>query len=353
MHKNGHSSPNGTSDSKDGRPVAVDLFAGAGGLSLGFEQAGFDVVSAVEFDPIHAATHAHNFPHTAVICRDIRELSGSEIRSAAGLGRRAIDAVVGGPPCQGFSQIGHRMLDDPRNALVFHFVRLVDELRPRTLVMENVPGMAAGPHAAFVSELVGAFGEIGYRLCLPYRILNASSYGVPQDRRRLFLIGARRDVKLPDYPMPRTRPPLRPSDSAEDFNLDDLPITPTVLDAIRDLPDIDEFDDLFQSDWLRMKLRGGSEYARILRGDQEDPTDLSYPRGRDNRLQTGFLRARHTEESRRRFQETVPGSTEPISRFLRLNPSGLSNTLRSGTASDRGAFGLPGQSTPSFHGASP
>jgi DNA (cytosine-5)-methyltransferase 1 len=128
------------------RPVAVDLFAGVGGLSLGFEQAGFDIVAAVEMDPIHAATHKINFPHCAVICRDVRTLTGVEIRAAANLGNRTIDAVIGGPPCQGFSLIGHRVLDDPRNSLVFHFLRIVGELRPRTFVMENVPGMATGPH---------------------------------------------------------------------------------------------------------------------------------------------------------------------------------------------------------------
>src|SRR5881397_2875976 len=98
------------------RPIAVDLFAGAGGLSLGFEQAGFDIVAAVEWDPIHAATHKINFPYSAVICADVRALSGEDLRRRAGIERKAIDVVVGGPPCQGFSLIGHRVLEDARNA---------------------------------------------------------------------------------------------------------------------------------------------------------------------------------------------------------------------------------------------
>lgn len=85
------------------RPVAVDLFAGAGGLSLGFEQAGFDVAAAVEIDPIHAATHRYNFPDCATIPKPIAEVSGRELRSVSGIGDREVDIVVGGPPCQGFS----------------------------------------------------------------------------------------------------------------------------------------------------------------------------------------------------------------------------------------------------------
>ena len=87
------------------RPIAIDLFAGAGGMSLGFEQAGFDVVAAVEVDLVHAAIHKFNFPECAVLCRDISKISGSEIRKAAGIGGRKVDVVVGGAPCQGFSLI--------------------------------------------------------------------------------------------------------------------------------------------------------------------------------------------------------------------------------------------------------
>ena len=116
------------------RPIGIDLFAGAGGLSLGFEQAGFDVAAAVEYDPIHAATHRFNFPRTAVLARSVVGLSGEEIREVAGIGRQPITVVFGGAPCQGFSLIGHRALDDPRNSLVREFVRIVTELSPSYFV---------------------------------------------------------------------------------------------------------------------------------------------------------------------------------------------------------------------------
>lgn len=324
------------------RPVCIDLFAGAGGLSLGFEQAGFDIAAAVEFDPIHAAVHELNFPNSATICQDVRGLTGAMIREVAKLGRRPIDVVVGGPPCQGFSLIGKRVLGDPRNELVFHYVRLVDELRPKTFVFENVAGMASGGHHKLLDELIARFEEIGYKVRLPYRILNASHFGVPQNRRRLILLGARRDTPLPEYPDPVVVPRGEKRRNGNHGQLSlDLALGPSVLDAIRDLPDIDAFPELFESDTLPHRLNGGTEYALRLRGESRDPGDFSYVRNVDSGILTGCRRADHTPKSRRRFASTVPGVTEPISRFLRLAPDGLCNTLRAGTASDRGGFTSP------------
>jgi DNA (cytosine-5)-methyltransferase 1 len=181
----------------------VDLFSGAGGLSLGAEQAGFDVLAAMEYDPVHAAAHAYNFPKTAVVCRDARKVSGEDIREAATEGWRLhrrrgawdgkLDAVFGGPPCQGFSVGGLGERDDERNRLVFDFARLVGELRPRYFVMENVPGMqgAQGEDGPLLDELREALKAAGYAVADPW-VLNACFAGVPQDRRRLFLAGARR-----------------------------------------------------------------------------------------------------------------------------------------------------------------
>ena len=94
-------------------------------MSLGFEQAGFDVVAAVEIDPVHCATHLFNFPHSTIIPRSVVGLSAADIREASGLGDREVDCVFGGPPCQGFSLIGQRSLEDPRNHLVLEFIRIV------------------------------------------------------------------------------------------------------------------------------------------------------------------------------------------------------------------------------------
>ncbi|MEL6461923.1 MAG: DNA cytosine methyltransferase, partial [Cyanobacteria bacterium J06621_15] len=134
------------------RPIAVDLFAGAGGMSLGFEQAGFDVLAAVELDPIHCAIHEFNFPFWSTLCANVEKTSGEEIRESSQIKNQEIDVVFGGSPCQGFSMMGKRALDDPRNSLVFHFLRLILELKPKYFVFENVPGLTVGEHRKFLLE---------------------------------------------------------------------------------------------------------------------------------------------------------------------------------------------------------
>ena len=149
------------------RPIVVDLFAGAGGLSLAFEQAGFNVAAAVEIDPIHCAIHHYNFPDTSTICASVVDLTGEGIRERADIGDRDIDTLCGGAPCQGFSLIGQRALDDPRNQLVFHFVRLLKELRPKYFVFENVKGLTVGTHKKFLNEVVEEMIATGYDVLLP------------------------------------------------------------------------------------------------------------------------------------------------------------------------------------------
>lgn len=304
------------------RPIGIDLFAGAGGLSLGFEQAGFDVAAVVEIDPIHCATHEYNFPKSKTICASVVDLSGSEIRTLAGLGDREIDVVFGGAPCQGFSMIGKRALDDNRNQLVFHYVRIVRELQPKYCVFENVKGLTLGKHAQFLAELVEALGDSGYNVSLPYKVLNATNFGVPQSRERLFLMAARQDQPMPEYAQP-------------------LGARVTVRDAIADLPNVDDFSVLEMSDSVEVNWTTDAAYALRLRGMLQDPEDFSYKRVFDPNLLTCSLATEHTEKSKKRFRETEPGKTESISRFLRLDPDGVCNTLRAGTDSARGAHTSP------------
>lgn len=318
------------------RPTGIDLFAGAGGLSLGFEQAGFDVCAAVELDPVHCAAHEFNFPYCTVIPRSVVGLTGDEVRKAAGIGGRAVDCVFGGPPCQGFSLIGHRALEDPRNSLVLEFVRLVRELDAKTFVFENVKGLTIGRHKEFLRELVVAFNDAGYDVRMPWHVLDAAHYGVPQHRERLILFGAKRGVRLPDYPVPRTNP----ADIRK--HIPGLPVGPTCKDAIGDLPDADRFATLIESDVVRTKDFGDTpSYAKELRCQLEHDWHFGYPRHWNREMLTSSARTTHTEISRRRFAETLPGDVEPISRFFKLSPAGLSNTLRAGTDGARGAFTSP------------
>jgi DNA (cytosine-5)-methyltransferase 1 len=318
------------------RPVAIDLFAGAGGMSLGFEQAGFDVVAAVEIDPIHAAVHHFNFPETAVLARSVAGLSGDEIREAAGIGDRPVDVVFGGPPCQGFSLIGHRMLEDPRNSLVKEFVRLVDELGAKLFVFENVRGLTVGKHRMFLESLIGSFGALGYRVRLPWRVLNAMNYGVPQDRQRLFLFGAREGVPIPCYPEESTSP------DPGLFDENGRRRTPTCREALADLPDAECFDALVASDTVPAASgEERSDYASQLRCAAGDGWHFGYMRDWRPDLLTSSMRTAHSEISRRRFAQTPEGAVEPISRFFKLPGDGVCNTLRAGTDSARGAFTSP------------
>ena len=218
------------------RPIGVDLFAGAGGMSLGFEQAGFDVTAAVEYDPIHCSTHEFNFPDCAAICRSVTDIDGEYIRNNSRIGDRNVDVLFGGAPCQGFSMIGKRVLDDPRNSLVRHFVRLVVELQASYFVFENVRGLTIGEHRRFLEEIMAEFRKNGYKVREDYLVLNAANHGVPQNRQRLFLLGAREGLPLPEYPDP-THDVGGGSSSGNLF----LRSTPTVWDALRDIPEADDF----------------------------------------------------------------------------------------------------------------
>jgi DNA (cytosine-5)-methyltransferase 1 len=324
--------------SGNGRPIAIDLFAGAGGMSLGFEQAGFDIAAAVEIDPIHCAIHKYNFPKTAVLPHSVSSLSGVDIRKAAGLEGRRIDCVFGGPPCQGFSLIGRRILDDPRNSLVNDFVRLVAELDAETFVFENVKGLTVGKHKTFLDELVLAFEDKGYSIQLPWRVLDAADFGVPQHRERLILFGAKKGTRLPNYPFPSTVP----ADSKHKQQ-SDLPVGPNCRDAIGDLPDADRFDSLLQTDCVKTISAYPviSAYAAELRCVSNDAWHDGYVRHWNPSFLTSSARTVHTAISMRRFNETLAGDVEPISRFFKLSPNGLSNTLRAGTDGARGAFTSP------------
>ena len=314
------------------RPIAVDLFAGAGGLSLGFEQAGFDVLAAVEVDPVHCATYQFNFPAWSVICKSVVELAGAEIRKCSAIGDRDIDVVMGGAPCQGFSIIGKRTGDDPRNELIFEFGRLVVELKPKFFVMENVPGIIRLKHQPMLERLIEQLQSQGYRT--NYRILNAAHYGIPQTRKRLFLLGCRRDCSLPQYP-----PPITQTASPDIFSFNHFPPSPTVWEALADLPEVEHYPELLKRDWVQAEYGHCTNYTRPLRNIEQ--ADYAYPRQHHCQLLSSSWRTQHTMPCIERFQATKPGEKDEISRFYRLHPDGVCNTLRAGTDKHRGSFTAP------------
>ncbi|OYQ66488.1 DNA (cytosine-5-)-methyltransferase [Pseudanabaena sp. SR411] len=318
------------------RPIAVDLFAGAGGMTLGFEQAGFDVLASVEIDPIHCATHEYNFPKCKVICASVTDITGDEIRDIAQIGRQEVDVVFGGPPCQGFSLMGKRAFDDPRNQLVSHFMRLVTELNAKYFVMENVKGLTIGNHRKFVEEVIENFEAKGYNILKDNGVLNASHFGVPQHRERFFLIGCRKDLPLPSYPLAISKPANAKKIPKELTNLTN---SPTVRDAIAGLPDISEYTELMKQDNLQVEFGQFSEYVKLINNFGE--SNFGYKREYDKKLLTSSLMSKHKDTSIQRFSATAQGEVESISRFYKLALDGISNTLRAGTPSNRGAFTAP------------
>ncbi|NES76837.1 MULTISPECIES: DNA cytosine methyltransferase [Okeania] len=315
------------------RPIGIDLFAGAGGMTLGFEQAGFDILVSVELDPIHCATHQFNFPFWPILCRSIVDITGDDIRQLSDIKNKEIDVIFGGPPCQGFSLMGKRTLDDPRNTLISHFVRLVLELKPKYFVIENVKGLTVGKQNFFLEEVIDKLSKNGYQVQQPYQILNAVNYGIPQNRERLFLMGCKKGLILPNYPLAITN--ISTDKKSENLI--------TVKDAIGDLPEVENYPELLERDWIKVENDYGkpSKYAIKLRNIERFNNDYSYKREYDQTILTSSLRTRHTEKSRERFNATAPGKIESVSHFYRLNPDGICNTLRAGTPSSKGAYTSP------------
>ncbi len=308
----------------DKRPVVIDLFAGAGGLSLGFEQAGFDVICAVEIDPIHALIHEYNFPYSKVIVQSVRDIDGDYIREVCELSETdVIDVVVGGAPCQGFSMIGQRAIDDPRNSLVQDYIRLIKELKPTHFLFENVKGLTIGKHKKFLQEIIEELKTCGYSIKLPWKVLNAKNFSVPQSRERLFILGSKIGHELPTYPLSTNNPV-------------------TCKDALGDLPDAEEFDELRKTDFVEAKyLKLPIGYSAAMRCSNNAAWKYGYQRLWNSKIITSSRRSEHSEISRERFDSTKQGTVEPISRFFRLPMDGFSNTLRAGTDASRGAFTSP------------
>ena len=313
------------------RPIAIDLFSGCGGMSLGLEAAGFDIALAVEFDAIHALVHHFNFPYAETICKDISCVTKDEIlaRLESWGDEKEVDLIVGGPPCQGFSHIGKRQLSDPRNYLVYQYIRIVLEIRPKYFIFENVPGIATGKHKEFLEEVIFEFEKNGYSFAQPFQIMDASHFGAPQKRNRLILLGSREDMPLVSYP--------KPTHQNKDALAQDFFLSPyvTVKESIFDLErfaaftEVDEGIDICDGHYM-----GGLEKYALT---PSDTYSLCHQRKIEKKIY-GHLGSTHTQTSSQRFAATTPNSVEPISRFFKLSPEGLCNTLRAGTNSDKGAY---------------
>ena len=300
-------------------PVAIDLYAGVGGLSLGIKQAGFAVAAAVEADPLTARYYQYNHPGTKMFRTDVRpSIAGRLIKAMPK--DRELALAVGGPPCQGFSWAGRHQANDRRNEEIARFAETILALLPMAFVMENVRGILS--YGASELEAARLVLSKLYSVGEP-QILSAADCGVPQARERMFLVGIRRDLGVVPRPVAATGG-----------------CCPTVAEAIMDLPaaapgaESDARGILFAT-------KPESEFAKEMRGQARAVGDHYGVPTWDERYCTNAVPPRHGSVVRRRFAKISPGQKDPVSRVQRLNPEGLSVTIRAGTSTEYGGRSAP------------
>lgn len=283
-----------------GRPTAVDLFSGAGGTTLGLRWAGFDVRVASDKDRVKAGWLHRNHPRVFTFgasreSGNVRLLDGRDIREAGHL-ERGPDLLVACPPCQGYSLQGRRRVRDSRNWLYRELIRLADELRPRAVSFENVPGMGTIGDGRYLADLVSELDRMKYETDV--WDLSAANYGVPQARSRLFVVGVQ-GVR-----------PKRPRK---------VLMKPTVTEAIADLPTTLLDPSRRRSKQVPYASEPLSAFAARLRGSRGtvDGCEVS----------------RHTRELTARFHALAPGGIDSETRHRRLEPNGQATTLTAGTRS--------------------
>lgn len=284
------------------RPKVLDLYCGAGGFSLGFEAAGFDIVAAVDEYPRHVVTHSYNFPDCNVYCDKVSKVQLPPYMK--------FDVIIGGCPCQSFSQGGKQDPNDPRSQELLIFLSLVRLYQPKYFVIENVPPLLTNTKFhPLLEQFLDRVDSMGYFVVSPIKVLNAKDFGVCQDRKRVFILGYRGDQRQPTYPFggKKSAPLIR------------------ILD---DLAKVEPFVNEVDEGIVRSRLRNCYLRGRIK--DREECLRIY-----------NHVASKHSESVIRRFQGTPPGTREPISRFHKLDPEGISHTLRAGTLRGKGSHTAP------------
>lgn len=315
-------------------PNVIDLFAGAGGLSLGAARAGFNIVSAVELDPHALATHSINFPHVRHIKEDIARLKGKDLLRLSEIKANDLFGLIGGPPCQGFSNIGHGDVHDIRNQLFIKFFELVKELQPAFFVAENVPGIM---NSKYNSIRKAAFDNLeNYYVLEPLKI-NASEYGAPTTRTRIFFIGYRQDFKSNLL-------------SVEDIESMKIPknLMTNVRQALEGIPckikytqnakGIKKLDDTYFN-LQTAHIQSNFFYDRVVGKIPSGVGNIKYiERYKRSHLVNGCFPTKHSKDVKARYSKLKYGEQDKISKSTRLNPDNFCPTLRAGTGPEKGSY---------------
>lgn len=307
-------------------PNVIDLFSGAGGLSLGASRAGFSVRGSVEIDEFASEVHRLNFAECKHINQDVATLSGKDLLSLSGITEGTLSGLIGGPPCQGFSTIGRREEGDSRNNLFGHFFRLVAETNPAFFVAENVPGILDPRYDQVRAQALQQVAD-RYVILKPVRV-HADRYGVPTTRTRIFFIGYD-PTKLSHH---LTEESFLPSSEAT---------STTVGEALLGLPvSICPTWQSAEEGWRPVeKLAGNWFYDRLVGAIPKNVGDASsIKRYLEKNEVSGCMGTLHTPKVVERFAATRPGKSDSISRAIRLHLDGLCPTLRAGTSKERGSY---------------
>ena len=301
----------------------IDLFAGVGGLSLGAARAGFDIAAAVELDARAAAQHAVNFPNSRHLVEDVSALTGDRLLELAGVPTNELCGLVGGPPCQGFSEIGLQRDGDPRNELLVHFFRLVGEVRPAFFLAENVPGVVRDRNKSILGRAL-ALVPSNY-VVLPPMTVKASDYGAPTIRTRVFFFGYDPN-RVGALNAAAFAPKL-----VEDVR---------VARALTGLPIIRSDWQSEARSWRAVGALGEAAYERRIAN--HIPYGVGNPDAlaahKSHSLVSGFLGTAHRFETKKRFKVLQPGMADSISKCVRLRMDGYCPTLRAGTGPERGSY---------------
>ncbi|WP_145585944.1 DNA cytosine methyltransferase [Yersinia kristensenii] len=307
-------------------PVVVDLFCGCGGFGLGAELAGFDVIAAVDIDATLQSAYTRNFPNTKVVNGDLSSMD-DEVWAKI-LSSQKVDGVIGGPPCQGYSRMGHSDINDPRRSLIRHFFRTVNIIKPKFFIMENVEGLMDKKNIYELKSALKTLNE-DYKVLNPI-ILDASKYGAATKRKRVAIIGY-----IPSQMVKQ----LEESDFA--------PInckTNTVRDAISDLQSPleksknNDKNDFGWKKYKEFKDEKLSVYALDKR--KLPPKGMGWSVAIERLISgeiSGFLNTQHSPKVKERYSSIKPGSVDSVSKSKRLSWDGLCPTLRAGTGSDKGS----------------
>ncbi|WP_081086568.1 DNA cytosine methyltransferase [Burkholderia stagnalis] len=307
------------------KPTVIDLFCGCGGFSLGAELAGFQSIVAIDIEPTLQSSFGRNFPLSKPVQANVADINRTDWNIL--IGSQRPDGIIGGPPCQGFSRIGKRSKDDPRNTLIHHFYRHILLLQPKFFVMENVEGLLDEDNIGVLETAIETVKH-RYTVLGPF-VINAADFGAATNRRRAVVVGYdSNELALGQHL----------------FDQVAVERKATVRDAISDLSspvprNLRDKSDFGWASYHTNPIATVSEYARSLR--QLPPKNLGWPDAIErlsSGMVSGMFETRHTATVAKRYGAVPNGASDKISKSYRLSWDGQCPTIRAGTGSEKGAF---------------